>query len=117
MKEKKARALLEELFERHSVPAIPVKFHPTPKTTKGKDIGTDEIIISDLGDRRRVPKLEDIGLGHFAAAVTIVTKGEFKVNLVTRERWIEFYGAPSPTDVRHEFKHYLELLGVEYIRK
>ncbi len=101
MEEKEARVLLEELFERHSVPMIPVKFHPTPMTTKGEDI----------------PKLKEIGLGHLAAAVTVITKGEFKLDPVTRERWIEFYGLPSPSDVRHEFKHYLELLGVEYIRK
>ena len=101
MKEKEARELLKELFERHSVPAVPVKFHSTPKTTKGEDI----------------PKLKEIGLGHLASAVTVVTKGEFTVDLMTRERWIEFYGLPSPTDVRHEFKHYLDLLGVEYIRK
>jgi len=101
MKEKEARELLAELFERHSVPSIPVKFHPTPMITKGENL----------------TKLRDAGLGHLAAAVTLVTKGEFKVNPVTRERWIEFHGAPSPSDVRHEFKHYLELLDIEYIRK
>jgi hypothetical protein len=101
MKESEARELLKELFERHSVPAIPVKFHLTPMITKGEDL----------------TELRDAGLSHLAAAVTVITKGEFKVNPVTRERWIEFYGLPSPTDVRHEFKHYLDLLGVEYIRK
>ena len=101
MKEREARELLKELYERHSVLSIPIKFHPTPMITKGEDI----------------PKLKEVGLGHLAAAVTVITKGEFKVNPVTRERWIEFYGLPSPSDVRHEFKHYLELLGVEYIRK
>lgn len=101
MKEREARKLLAELFERHSVPSIPVKFHLTPMTTKGEDI----------------PKLKEIGLGHLAAAVTVVTKGEFKVDLMTRERWIEFHGLPSATMVRHEFRHYLDLLGVEYIRR
>lgn len=101
MKEKEAREMMIEMFERHSVPVIPVKFHSTPMVTKGEDI----------------PKLKEIGLGHLAAAVTVITKGEFKVNPVTRERWIEFYGLPSPTDVRHEFRHYLDLLDVGYIRK
>jgi len=101
MKEKEARELLNELFERHSVPTIPIIFHPTPMITKGEDIS----------------KLKEIGLGHLTSAVTVITKGEFHVNPVTRERWIVFYGLPSPTDVKHEFKHYLDLLGVEYIRK
>uniref|UniRef100_A0A6M3M472 Uncharacterized protein n=1 Tax=viral metagenome TaxID=1070528 RepID=A0A6M3M472_9ZZZZ len=101
MKEREAREMLKELFERHSVPTIPVKFHPKSMVTKGEDI----------------PKLKEIGLGHLAAAVTVITRGEFNVNPVTRERWIEFYGLPSPTDVRHEFRHYLDLLGVEYIKK
>ncbi len=101
MKEREARELLTELFERHSVPSIPVKFHLAPMTTKGEDI----------------PRLKEIGLGHLASAVTVVTKGEFHVDPVTRERWIVFYGAPSPRNVRHEFRHYLDHLGVEYIRK
>ena len=101
MKEREARELLKELFERHSVPVIPVKFHPAPMITKGEDL----------------TKLRDAGLSHLAAAVTVITKGEFKINPVTRERWIEFYGRPSDHDVRHEFKHYLEHLGVKYIRR
>jgi len=101
MKEKEARELLKELFERHCISSIPVKFHPTPMITKGEDI----------------PELKEAGLGHLAAAVTVITKGEFKVDPVTGERWFEFYGRPSPNDVRHEFRHYLDHLGVEYIRK
>ncbi len=103
MKEKEAREMLKELFERHSVPSTLVKFYPKPITTK-KDVSK---------------KLEDIGLSHLAKAVTVTEKtyGALKINMETRERWIEFYGLPSPSEVRHEFKHYLELLGVEYIRK
>lgn len=101
MKEKEARELLKELFERHAVSPIPVIFHLKPMITKGEDI----------------PKLKEIGLGHLAAAVTVVTKGEFKVNPMTGERWFEFHGLPSPRDVRHEFRHYLDHLDVEYIRK
>jgi len=103
MKEKEAREMIRELFQRHSVPSIPIKFHPKPITTK-KDISK---------------KLEDIGLSHLEDSVTVTEKtyGALKINTVTRERWFEFYGAPSPTDVRHEFKHYLEILGLEYIRK
>lgn len=101
MNEKDAREMLKELCERHSVSLIPVKFHPIPMITKGEDIA----------------KLKEIGLGHLASAVTLITKGEFKVNPLTHERWIEFYGSPTETHVRHEFKHYLEYLGIEYIRK
>ncbi len=106
MKEREARELLKDLFERHSVPAIPVKFYPKPITTTT----TKE----DISKR-----LEDVGLGHMADAVTVrhTIYGAFIVNPVTRERWIEFYGLPSPRMVRHEFRHYLELLGVDYIRK
>ena len=103
MKEIEARELLKELFERHCVPSIPVIFHPKPITTK-EDIST---------------KLEDAGLSHLADAVTVktITKGAFKTNIMTGERWIEFYGLPADHDVRHEFKHYLEHLGIAYIRK
>jgi len=103
MKEKQTRELIDELFERHSVPSIPVKFFPKPITTK--------LDISK--------KLEDAGLSQFADTVTATEKtfGALIINTVTRERWFEFYGAPSSTDVRHEFKHYLELLGLDYIRK
>lgn len=103
MEEREARELLKELFERHSVPSIPVKFFPKPITTK-----------LDLSKR-----LEDAGLSQFADTVTAKTiiYGSFNIDPVTRERWIEFYGLPSPSNVRHEFRHYLELLGVEYIRK
>ena len=103
MKEKEARELLKELFERHAVSPIPTIFYPRPKTTE-EDVSK---------------KLEDAGLSHMADAVTVkeITKGAFKVNMMTGERWFEFYGHSSPTEVRHEFKHYLELLGVEYIRK
>ena len=103
MKEREARELLTELFERHSVPSIPVKFFPKPITTK-----------LDLSK-----KLEDAGLSQFADTVTAknVIYGAFMINTVTRERWIEFYGLPSSTDVRHEFRHYLDLLGVGYIKK
>ncbi|GAH77187.1 unnamed protein product [marine sediment metagenome] len=103
MKEKDVREMMTELFERHSVPSIPVKFFSKPITTK--------LDISK--------KLEDAGLSQFADTVTATTTtyGAFMINSVTRERWIEFYGLPSPTDVRHEFKHYLDHLGVKYIRK
>ena len=101
MQEKEAREMLKELFERHSVPSIPIKFHPNPMTKKGEDL----------------TKLRDAGLGHLADAVTVITKGEFKINPMTHERWIEFYGLPTETHVRHEFKHYLEHLGIKYIKK
>ncbi len=103
MNEKDAREMLEELFLRHSVPSIPVNFLPKPITTKV--------------DIRQ--KLKEVGLSHLASATTVteITKGALKINDVTRERWIEFYGLPSPEIVRHEFKHYLELLGLEYIKK
>ncbi len=103
MKERETRELLKDLFERHSVPAIPIKFYPKPITA-----------IEDISKR-----LDDMGLGHMADAVTVrhTIYGAFMINSVTRERWIEFYGLPSPRMVRHEFKHYLELLDVEYIRK
>lgn len=101
MRKNKVKEMLKELFERHSVPVISVKFHPNPMITKGEDI----------------PKLKEIGLDHLAVAVTVITRGEFKVDPMTRKRWIEFYGLPSPTDVRHEFRHYLDHLGLKYIRK
>jgi len=103
MKEKEDREMIRELFERHSVSSIPVKFYPKPITTK-KDVSK---------------KLEDIGLSHMINSVTVTEKtyGTLKINTITRERWFEFHGLPSPTDVRHEFKHYLELLGLKYIRK
>ena len=103
MNVKESQLLLKELFERHSVPSISVKFFPKPITEK-LDV---------------LEKLKSIGLSHLADATTVTetTKGALKINDVTRERWIEFYGLPSPVIVRHEFKHYLELLGVEYIRK
>ncbi len=103
MNESEARELLTELFERHSVPSIPVKFFSKPVTIK-EDVSA---------------RLEDVGLGQFADAVSVShsIKGAFNVNQVTHERWIEFYGLPSPRLVRHEFKHYLDHLGVEYIRK
>lgn len=102
MKETQARELLTALFERHAVSPIPITFYPKPITTE-EDVSK---------------KLEDIGLSHMAAAVTVrtVIKGAFKTNTMTGERWIEFYGLPSDHDVRHEFKNYLELLGVKYIR-
>jgi len=95
--------MLKELFERHCVSPIPVIFHSRPITTE-EDVSQ---------------KLEDAGLSHMADAVTVkeTTKGAFKTNTVTGERWFEFYGRPSPRDVRHEFRHYLDHLGVEYIRK
>ncbi len=103
MKERGARELLKELFERHSISSIPVKFFPKPITTK--------LDISK--------KLEDAGLSQFADTVTVTEKtyGALKINSVTRERWIEFYGLPSPSNVRHEFRHYLDLLGAGYVRK
>lgn len=103
MKKAQARELMDELFERHGVSPIPVKFHPKPKTEK-KDISK---------------KLEDAGLSQFADAVTVTetTYGAFIINRVTRERWFEFYGLPSASNVRHEFKHYIDFLGVKYIRK
>ncbi len=103
MKERNATELLKELFERHSVPAIPIKFFPKPVTIK-EDVSA---------------RLEAAGLGQFADAVSVshIIHGAFIINPVTRERWIEFYGLPSPRIVRHEFKHYLEILDIEYIRK
>ncbi|GAH38110.1 unnamed protein product [marine sediment metagenome] len=93
MKEKEARELLKELFERHNVPWIPTLFHPKPITTK-------ENIVTDLGG---------------ALTVKNIIMGTFHV--MTDICWFEFYGLPSATTVRHEFRHYLEHLGVEYIRK
>ncbi len=103
MKEKEASALLQQLFVRHCVPEIPVIFHPKPITTK-----------MDISKR-----LEDAGLGHMADSVTATETiyGAFMTNPMTGERGIAFYGRPSPSNVRHEFKHYLDHLGVEYIRK
>ena len=103
MKEKEARELLKELFERHAVSPIPIIFYPKPITTE-----------EDVSE-----KLVEAGLGQLAYAVTVksITKGAFKTNTVTGERWFEFYGRPSPRDVRHEFRHYLDHLDVEYIRK
>ncbi|GAH27006.1 unnamed protein product [marine sediment metagenome] len=95
MKEREARELLKELFERHNVPAIPAKFQPKPITTKNQ-------VTTPLG-----------------GTLTFMEKmyGTFNVKPVTGECWIEFYGLPSPNTVRHEFRHYLEYLGVKYIRK
>ncbi len=98
MKEKEARELLKELFERHDVLPISVDFHPNVLTTQ------KETIVTPLG-----------------GVLTHIVKiyGLFRVKKVRHgcECWIEFYGLPSATTVRHEFKHYLEFLGVEYIRK
>lgn len=103
MKEREARKLLTELFERHCVPSIPIIFHPRPITTE-KDISA---------------KLEEAGLSHLADAVTVKTtiRGAFKTNMMTKERSIEFYGLPTDHTVRHEFKHYLNHLGIAYVRK
>ncbi len=103
MKEREAKELLTELFERHNVPSIPVKFFPKPITIK-EDVSA---------------RLEAAGLGQFADTVSVshTIKGVFNVNPVTHEHWIEFYGLPSPDIVRHAFKNYLEHLGVKYIRK
>ena len=95
MKEKEAREMLKELFERHNAPSIPIKFYPKPIITKEK-------LTTDLGGE---------------LTETTTTKGTFNINLATGECWFEFYGLPSPGDVRHEFRHYLASLGVEYVRK
>lgn len=96
MKVSKARELLKELFERHNVPWIPVLFHPKPITT------TKEHITTPLGN-----------------TMTFFEKlhGTFNVHPMMGECWIEFYGLPSANTVRHEFRHYLNYLDVEYIRK
>lgn len=103
MRETQARELLTALFERHAVSPIPITFYPKP-ITKEEDVSE---------------KLEEAGLGQFKDSVTVrtITKSAFKANTMTGERWIEFYGLPSDHDVRREFKHYLELLGVKYIRR
>ena len=93
MKEGEARKLLNELFERHNVPWIATIFYPKPITKK-------------------LAYLTKLGV---SITVKTVTKGTF--NTMRDECWIEFYGIPSPTDVRHEFRHYLEHLGVEYVRR
>ncbi len=101
MKEKEARKILKELFERHCVPSIPIIFHPNPITTK-KDISA---------------KLEAAGLSNMADIVTVktITRGVFKTNIMTSERSIEFYGLPTEHTIRHEFKHYLDHLDVAYV--
>ncbi len=93
MNEIETRELLNELFERHGVPVIKVIFYPKPRTVK----------------------LVDLKMSEGSSTVKRVTKGTFTV--LYDMRWIEFYGLPSPTDVRHEFRHYLEELGVEYVRR
>jgi len=95
MKEKEARELLKELFERHAVSPIPITFYPKPITTK-------EEHLTRLGG---------------ALTVRTTTKGSFNVNLRTGDCWFEFHGLPSPRDVRHEFRHYLDYLDKKYIRK
>lgn len=102
MKVNEAKELLQQLFDRHSVPVIPAIFKPRP-ITKEEDVSE---------------KLEEAGLGQFKDSVTVrtITKSAFKANIMTGERWIEFYGLPSDHDVRREFKKYLASLGVEYIR-
>lgn len=99
MKEREARELLNELFERHNVPAITAKFFPKPRTTKKQ-------ITTDLG-------------GSLTVMEKTYATFNSKQNLddMTWEHWIEFYGLPSANTVRHEFRHYLAHLGVEYIRK
>ena len=100
MKEKEAREMLKELFERHNVPSIPINFDPKPITTKKQ-------VITKLG-------------GTLTYTVKMHASFNIKVNVdptVADELWFEFYGLPSPTTIRHEFKHYLNYLGVKYIRK
>ncbi|GAG18528.1 unnamed protein product [marine sediment metagenome] len=94
MKEGEARKLLNELFERHNVPWIATIFYPKPITNK----------------------LAHLTMLEGSITVKKITKGTFN-SLHSGECWIEFYGLPSPTDVRHEFRHYLEELGVEYVRR
>ena len=97
MKEKQARELMDELFERHNLHPIPLIFYPKPITTKSE-------IITPMGSK----------LTHKQ-----IIYGFFRVKMVRDEPqvWIEFWGLPSENTVRHEFKHYLDWLGQKYIRK
>jgi len=95
MNEKDTREMLKELYDRHKVPMIESIFYLKP-------ISKTREIITDFGGQ---------------ITNTIITKASFNENMVTGECWFEFYGLPSEKNVRHEFKHYLDHLGIKYIRK
>jgi hypothetical protein len=88
-----AKRLVEELSARHCVTAPKLIFKPKPLTTK-------EVTKTKWGKLVRVS----------------VMKGAFVLNEGTGEYWIEFYGSPTRQIVIHEFKHYLEHLGIKYRR-
>lgn len=99
MKEREAREMMNELFERHNVPPISLKFYPKPRTTKRH-------MTTALGGRIA-----------FMEKTYATFNAKQIMDDLTWECWIEFYGRPTANTVRHEFKHYLEYLGKKYIRK
>lgn len=98
MKEREAREMIKELFERHNVSPIPAKFYPKRRTTK-EDITTDSGV-------------------KFTKTTTMYGTFNMKITMDEILLWIEFYGSPLPRMIRHEFRHYLEdYLGKKYIRE
>jgi hypothetical protein len=94
MNQEEVLKLIEELSRRHGVPKPKVEFRPTPLTHKEK----------------KKTRFGTLTIRH-------IMKGAFIENPMTGEVWIEFYGSPTKHIVIHEFKHYLDHLGVSYIKK
>jgi len=108
---------VEELSKRHNVPMPKVKFLPPPSIT-AKIMKDREFVFRKTVATELICKPPDYK-PKTGGKITIIERcqGSFMVNEKTGECWIEFYGKPTKTVVNHEFKHYLEHLGVKYKRK